>query len=182
MSDDNDYLAEGRQAFAEEATELLEQSESILLKLEDEPDSDELINDLFRAVHTIKGSAGIFGFNDVVAFTHVAESVMGMLRDKELTLSEDLMTLLLDSRDQMNHLVRQVIDNPDEPLPDSIKQIGDGLLEQLQQYLDGGEPVTPKPVIVQNEAPSEAAADGVQVSSDYWHISIRFDPSVLANG
>ncbi|MCP4188290.1 MAG: chemotaxis protein CheA, partial [Gammaproteobacteria bacterium] len=143
---------------------------------------DELINDLFRAVHTIKGSAGIFGFNDVVAFTHVAESVMGMLRDKELTLSEDLMSLLLDSRDQMNHLVRQVIDNPDEPLPDSIKQIGDGLLEQLQQYLDGGEPVTPEPVIVQNEATSEAAADGVQVSSDYWHISIRFDPSVLANG
>ena len=84
MSDEPDYLAEGRQIFAEESSELLQLSESILLKLEDDPNSDELINDLFRATHTIKGSAGIFGFDDVVSFTHVAESVMGQLRDKEI--------------------------------------------------------------------------------------------------
>ncbi len=181
MSDDNDYLAEGRLAFAEESTELLEQSESILLKLEDEPDNEELINDLFRAVHTIKGSAGIFGFNDVVSFTHVAESVMGMLRDKELTLNDDLMSLLLDSRDQMNRLVRQVIDSPEEPLPDPVKQISDDLLLQLQQYLDG-EAVTSNPSTIPTESISAEATDHVGVSNDYCHISIRFDPSVLSNG
>ncbi|MCP4491857.1 MAG: chemotaxis protein CheA [Gammaproteobacteria bacterium] len=187
MSNKNDYLAEGRLVFAEEATELLEQSESILLQLEDKPDSDELINDLFRAIHTIKGSAGIFGFDDVVAFTHVAESVMGMLRDKALSLSEDLMSLLLKSRDQMDVLVRQVIDNPDEALPDSVKQNGDGLLVQLQSYLDGGEPAAktpdqPEPAQSVAAPVEESRSDSDQVSSDYWHISIRFDPSVLANG
>ncbi|MCP3689864.1 MAG: chemotaxis protein CheA, partial [Gammaproteobacteria bacterium] len=181
MSDDYDYLAEGRLAFAEEAIELLEQSESILLKLEDEPENHELVNDLFRAVHTIKGSAGIFGFNDVVSFTHVAESVMGMLRGKELSLNEELMSLLLDSRDQMNRLVRQAIDNPDDPLPESVRQISDDLLAQLQQHLDG-EVATSPAAAVQSEPVSAKTSDQVQVSNDYWHISIRFDHSVLANG
>ncbi len=181
MSDDYDYLAEGRLAFAEEATELLEQSESILLRLEDEPDNYELINDLFRAVHTIKGSAGIFGFSDVVSFTHVAESVMGMLRDKELSLNEDLMSLLLDSRDQTNRLVRQAIDNPDDPLPESVRQISDDLLAQLQQHLDG-KVTTSQPDTIQSEPVNAMASDQVQVSSDYCHISIRFDPSVLTDG
>jgi len=185
MSND-DYLAEGRQAFAEEATELLEQSESILLRLEDEPDNEELVNDLFRAVHTIKGSAGIFGFDDVVSFTHVAESVMGMIRDNEISLNENLMSLLLDSRDQMDDLVRQVIDNPDEALPDSIRQKGDGLLAQLQQYLDGGDPTpqaSAKPEAANTESTSLSTGDDdTQVSNDYWHISLRFEPNVLANG
>lgn len=188
MSDENDYLAEGRQVFAEESTELLELSESILLKLEDEPDSDELINDLFRAVHTIKGSAGIFGFDDVVAFTHVAESVMGMLRDKEIILNEDLMSLLLDSRDQMSDLVRQVIDNPDEPLPEKVRETGDGLLARLQQYLDEGAPI--EIVITSGNSQGEAreitsgdnTSSSEQVGSDYWHISLRFNRNVLANG
>ncbi len=188
MSDENDYLAEGRQVFAEESTELLEQSESILLRLEDEPDSDELINDLFRAVHTIKGSAGIFGFDDVVAFTHVAESVMGMLRDKEITLNEDLMSLLLDSRDQMSDLVQQVIETPDEPLPEKVRETGDGLLAKLQQYLDDGAPI--EMVIASGNSQVEAkeitsngnTSASEQVSSDYWHISLRFNRNVLANG
>lgn len=190
MNDDTDYLSEGRQAFAEEATELLEQSESILLRLEDEPDNEELINDLFRAVHTIKGSAGIFGFDDVVSFTHVAESVMGMIRDGDISLNENLMSLLLDARDQIDSLVRQVIDNPDEPLPEAVKQKGDGLLVQLQHYLDGGESITQsRTADAESKLSSDLSSydaisdseDG-QVSSDYWHLSIRFDPGVLANG
>jgi two-component system chemotaxis sensor kinase CheA len=99
--------------------------------------NDDLINELFSAVHTIKGSAGIFGFDDVVSFTHVAESVMGMLRDKELTLDENLGSLLLDSRDQISDLVKHVIESSDRPLADDTRQQGDKLLGQLQQYLDG---------------------------------------------
>ena len=188
MSNDTDYLAEGRQAFAEESTELLEQSESILLRLEDEPDNEELVNDLFRAVHTIKGSAGIFGFDDVVSFTHVAESVMGLIRDGELKLNEDLMSLLLDSRDQMDDLVRQVIDNPGESLPEEVRKKGDDLLVQLQHYLDGGEPppqASSNTAATDTETTSSTTGvsdDELQVSSDYWHISIRFEPTVLANG
>lgn len=186
MSDEPDYLAEGRLIFAEESNELLQQSESILLKLEDEPDSDELINDLFRAIHTIKGSAGIFGFDDVVSFTHVAESVMGQLRDKELFLNEDLMSLLLDSRDQISQLVTHVLDNAEEPIADSLRETGDGLLKRLQQYLDGDTPTSPAAESDSGALPTtEMAADSndsESVSNDYWHISVRFNRNVLANG
>ncbi len=185
MSEENDYLEQGRLAFAEESTELLEKSESIMLRLEDEPDSDELINDLFRAVHTIKGSAGIFGFDDVVSFTHVAESVMGMLRDKELTLDEPLMSLLLSSRDQISDLVGQVIENDDAPLPQATRERGDALLEQLRRYLDSGgdAQTTPAedPVATVAETTS-GDSDGLRVSSDHWHISLRFERNILTNG
>jgi len=184
MSDETDYLAEGRQIFAEESTELLEQSESILLKLEDEPDSDELINDLFRAIHTIKGSAGIFGFDDVVSFTHVAESVMGRLRDKEISLDENLGSLLLDSRDQISKLVTHVLANAEEPIADSLRKSGDELLKQLQLYLDGDAPEPSIAVAVGNETDdiSASSSGSEAVSNDYWHISVRFNRNVLANG
>ncbi len=71
----------GIQAFAEESHEMLEEIENILLKLEDEPDDSGLINELFRAVHTIKGASGLFGFDNVMNFTHTAESVMMRVRD-----------------------------------------------------------------------------------------------------
>lgn len=189
MTDEPDYLAEGRQIFAEESTELLEQSESILLKLEDEPGSEELINDLFRAVHTIKGSAGIFGFDDVVSFTHVAESVMGRLRDKEIFLNEDLMSLLLDSRDQISKLVTHVLDNAEIPIADSLRETGDGLLKRLQRYLDDEKQNTSvsETAVIEHEelAVTEIKGESVEpesVSNDYWHISLRFNRNVLANG
>ncbi len=182
MSEEKDYMEEGRQAFAEEATELLEQSESILLRLEDEPNNEELVNDLFRAIHTIKGSAGIFGFDDVVSFTHVAESVMGRLRDREIDLSDELMSVLLDSRDQINDLVRQVIDFPGSALSDTLRERGNGLLEQLNQYLSDEQPTEPEESSKAAAVEVETADDSVLVSSDYWHISLRFSPCVLANG
>jgi two-component system, chemotaxis family, sensor kinase CheA len=185
MNDETDYLAEGRQIFAEESSELLQQSESILLKLEDEPDSDELINDLFRSIHTIKGSAGIFGFDDVVSFTHVAESVMGRLRDKEIFLHEDLMSLLLDSRDQISQLVTHVLDNGEEPIAESLRETGNGLLNRLQQYLDGetlAEAVVGEPGSLAVTDITAESTEAESVSNDHWHISIRFNRNVLANG
>ena len=63
-------LEAARQTFFVEAGEMLEQLEQSLLTLEDEGDSPELLNALFRSVHTIKGSAGLFGLDRIVHFTH----------------------------------------------------------------------------------------------------------------
>lgn len=184
MSEDEDLLAEVRQIFNEESRDLLKQFEAILLKLEDELDSDELINELFRTVHTIKGSSGIIGYDDVVSFTHVAESVMGRLRDKELVINEDLLSLFLDSCDHTKDLIRQAVDAPGVPLAVDIAKKGDQLLNQLQQYLDDQD--FPGVVVVKDEVGISAAenklVEGDQVSNDYWHISLRLQSGVLANG
>jgi two-component system chemotaxis sensor kinase CheA len=189
MNDETDYLAEGRQVFVEESSELLQQAEYILLKLEDEPDNDELINDLFRTIHTIKGSAGLFGFDDVVAFTHVAESVMDQLRDKEIFLNDDLMGLLLDSRDQISQLVAHALDNAEVPIGDSLRKTGEELFKKLQQYLDVRIPNSLVVITAESElkvlTESEIAIELTEpetVTNDYWHISIRFNRNVLANG
>jgi two-component system chemotaxis sensor kinase CheA len=189
MNDETDYLAEGRQVFVEESSELLQQAEYILLKLEDEPDNDELINDLFRTIHTIKGSAGLFGFDDVVAFTHVAESVMDQLRDKEIFLNDELMCLLLDSRDQISELVAHALDNTEVPIGDSLRETGAELLKNLHQYLDIKIPNTSEVITDEDElkalTESEIAIELTEsetVTNDYWHISIRFNRNVLANG
>jgi two-component system chemotaxis sensor kinase CheA len=189
MNDETNYLAEGLLIFAEESSELLQQSEYILLKLEDEPGSDELINDLFRTIHTIKGSAGLFGFDDVVSFTHVAESVMGELRDKVISLDEDLMCLLLDSRDQISKLVAHVLDNAELPISDTLRETGKGLLIKLQKYLDNEVPNTAD-VLTTGSEPKAASqvntesesAETERVSNDNWHISVRFNRNVLADG
>ncbi|HOI53224.1 MAG TPA: Hpt domain-containing protein, partial [Azonexus sp.] len=87
----NTFVAEGR--------ELLEQMEESLLQIEQAPDDAGLINAIFRAAHTIKGSAGIFGIDYVVAFTHVAENVLDRVRAGNLTINSDLVALLLAVRD-----------------------------------------------------------------------------------
>jgi len=186
MNDETNYLAEGLQIFSEESRELLQQSEYILLKLEDEPDSDELINDLFRTIHTIKGSAGLFGFDDVVSFTHVAESVMGRLRDKEISFDDDLMGLLLDSRDQISQLVAHVLDNAKLPISDTLRKKGEGLLKKLNKYLAAetssgstSESITKTATDIETGLASNGSDS---VSNDYWHISVRFDRNVLADG
>jgi two-component system chemotaxis sensor kinase CheA len=186
MNDETNYLAEGLQIFSEESSELLQQSEYILLKLEDEPHSDELINDLFRSIHTIKGSAGLFGFDDVVAFTHVAESVMGRLRDKEISFDDDLMGLLLDSRDQISKLVAHVLDDAKLPISGTLRKTGEGLIKKLDKYLTIETPIEltsgslTKTLTDIETGPG--SADSERVANDYWHISVRFNRNVLADG
>jgi two-component system chemotaxis sensor kinase CheA len=189
MNDETNYMAEGLQIFSEESRELLQQSEYILLKLEDEPHSDELINDLFRTIHTIKGSSGLFGFDDVVSFTHVAESVMGRLRDKEIYFDDDLLGLLLDSCDQISQLVAHVLDDAKLPISDTLRKSGDGLLKKLNEYLAIETPTTSSGLTSQSGtkalADSETgqeSAESERVGNDYWHISVRFNRNVLTDG
>ena len=68
--------------FLEEARDLIQQAETILLALDNGDDEgEELLNSLFRAVHTLKGSAGLFALDDFVAFTHHQESLIMRVRD-----------------------------------------------------------------------------------------------------
>ena len=68
------------ETFSQEAEELLSEMEDSLLVLENAPDDSETINSVFRAMHTIKGSSGLFGFDRVVAFTHEAETVLSFFK------------------------------------------------------------------------------------------------------
>ncbi|WP_243372862.1 chemotaxis protein CheW [Geotalea sp. SG265] len=92
-------LARFSQTFFEECSEHLADIERILLGLDvHRPDGEEL-NALFRSAHTIKGSAGIFGFDDMTVVTHLLESLLDRIRGGELLLSPAMIDLFLQAKD-----------------------------------------------------------------------------------
>ena len=147
--------------FIVESGELLEAMEEALLSIGAGPADPEAVNAIFRAAHTIKGSAGLFGIDQMVAFTHVAESVLDEVRRDAGLLDGELVTLLLECRDHMGCLLATVRDSGIAPDP-ALEQAGRPLVQRLQRYL---EPRVP-----------------VHQPSDTWHIVLQFGPLVLQNG
>ncbi|EMG38824.1 CheA signal transduction histidine kinase [Desulfocurvibacter africanus PCS] len=90
-----------RLAFKEEAHDLLSELESALLELEATPDDRETIDRVFRAMHTIKGSGAMFGFDDIARFTHEVETVFDLVRNGQLAVSKELLDLTLVARDRI---------------------------------------------------------------------------------
>ena len=90
-----------RDAYKTEAYELLTELETSLLALEEDPADSELIGRVFRALHTIKGSGAMFGFDDIAAFTHDVETVFDLVRNEKLGVTKTLIDLVLRARDQI---------------------------------------------------------------------------------
>src|SRR5215475_7087583 len=84
-----------REAFREEAREVIVELESALLELNDRPADLELVGRAFRALHTIKGSGAMFGFDEIAKFTHHVESAFDKLRNGQLAATSDLINLSL---------------------------------------------------------------------------------------
>lgn len=165
--------------FLEESSELLEGMEKALLELENSPDDPDLINDIFRAAHTIKGTGGVFGFDHVESFTHVVENVLDRVRDGEMAISEDLIAVLLNCRDHMGTLVQLAVDDETE-LDTDTKERGEELLAELKEYLEGDDGARQE--IITSEEVVEVVDSGALVHTDNWHISLRFDREVLQSG
>lgn len=98
-------MSSQHEAFREEAYELLTALESSLLELEESPDDMELVGAVFRAMHTIKGSGAMFGFDDISSFTHDVETVYDLVRNGELAVTGELVSLSLAARDQIKTML-----------------------------------------------------------------------------
>jgi len=96
-----------REAYKEEAHELLAELEESLLALEQSPEDDGLIGRVFRALHTIKGSGAMFGFEDIASFTHEVETVFDLVRDGKIAVTRNLVDLSLAAKDE----IRALLDN-----------------------------------------------------------------------
>jgi len=94
-----------REAYREEAYELLSELESALLELEENPNDPNLVGRVFRAMHTIKGSGAMFGFDDIAAFTHEIETVFDMVRGGKIAVTKNLVDMALSALDQIRMMV-----------------------------------------------------------------------------
>ncbi|MDD2903059.1 MAG: chemotaxis protein CheA [Syntrophales bacterium] len=94
-----------QEAYREEAQELLAELEESLLALEQSPEDDGLIGRVFRALHTIKGSGAMFGFEDIASFTHEVETVFDLVRDGKMAVTRELVDLSLAARDEIRAML-----------------------------------------------------------------------------
>lgn len=168
------------QTFIAESSELLRDMEEALLQLEKTPEDPDALNAVFRAVHTIKGSSGVFGFDAIVAFTHLKENVLVEVRADEISVDADLIALLLACKDHLALLIDCQTEGRAD-LDETERETGRTLSAELESYLkftaSFPEIVAPAP----QEPVVESMGGGV-VSSDAWHISLRFGKDILRNG
>ena len=101
----SDIKDKHREAFKEEARELLSELETSLLDLEERPDDADLISRVFRAMHTIKGSGAMFGFETISAFTHEVETVFDLVRNNSIPVTKELIDLTLAARDHIRSML-----------------------------------------------------------------------------
>ncbi len=176
-------MSSPEETFLLECGELLTSMEEALLEMEDNPSDPDSIGAIFRAAHTIKGTGGVFGYDDVEAFTHIVENVLDKVRDNEITVDSNLIAILLSSCDHMEVLVTKAVANED--ISDDDKVVDAGLRASLNQYLGVTAPGTnteSTTEIVEGKSSVEIENTGSMVISDNWHISLRFDLEVLQNG
>jgi two-component system chemotaxis sensor kinase CheA len=101
--------------YFEECAELLEAAYGHLAAIDEGRADNETIHAVFRAIHSIKGGGGAFGFDRMVAFAHALESVLDLLRDGRLALSREIALLLLKSTDILGDLVDAARTGTDRP-------------------------------------------------------------------
>ena len=179
-SRDNDtsYIAESLPAFISEAEEHIEMLEQLLLQLESQPGDRELLDALFRSAHTMKGSAGIFGLERIVAFTHHMETLLDRLRAGKKTLTPEISTLLLRCNDQIRALVKSVQDGSANPADgESVRA---GLVDQLRAaYGDAVPLATPATGAA---GPAAAASAAPAASTHGYDVSVAFGIDTFRNG
>ncbi len=178
-------MDEALSAFFTESRELLEQMEAALLQLEKNPQDDEIINAIFRAAHTIKGSAGIFGLDHIVRFTHVAESVLDEVRSGVIAIDHDLSGLLLRTGDHLRDLIERLEAKRD--LDDDCELRGKALTDGLSTYLAGGKAgaTAHSSAAAASSIPSTSsrpASDEPEAANEHWHISLRFGKTTIQDG
>ncbi len=94
-----------KELYKEEANELLAELEESLLELEKSPEDSELVAKVFRAMHTIKGSGAMFGFDEVARFTHEVETVYDLVRNGDINVTKELVNYSLAARDHISRLL-----------------------------------------------------------------------------
>jgi len=127
------------EAFREEAAELLEELEKSLMQLEETPEDGEIVGRVFRAMHTLKGSSSMFGFDRIASLTHDIENVYDQVREGELSISKKMIDLTLKACD----LVKVRLSGEGEE-PGAEREILDGFKAFLGKVEEEVAPISEK--------------------------------------
>ena len=171
-------LNQFNQVFFEECAEHLNEMEQILLSLTDDGPDEEQLNAIFRAAHSIKGGAGIFGFQDMTVVTHVLESLLDRMRNHEIQFCKAMVDLFLEAGDVIS---MQLAGHRDGSTvnQESVDQIR----ARLQQVIDsGGRSSCADVVDTVSGADREPEGMGAEAVCYQYDLEFTPDPDIFKRG
>ncbi len=173
-----------------ESFELLDAMEAALLRLSPGAADLETVNTIFRVAHSIKGGAGMFGFNEIASFTHTLETLLDELRSSRMAVTAPICDGLLHSVDVIRSMLtaqqkNQPLDlTHSQALQDQFRQI---VAEAAGDATGAGsvqspEPAAPAPPPAAVPAPAAATRPAARSASPTWRIRFKALPSLLPRG
>ena len=138
-----DEIREIFDEFVIEASEHLDNLESVLLELERDPENNDLINSAFRSMHTLKGGAGFLGLTKIVEVAHKAEDILGKVKENKMKLNSEILDVLLQTVDYIKSAISYYKngEEPEEPT-EIISKLSEILGEKQKQTKTNEEEVT----------------------------------------
>lgn len=152
----DDLLSE----FLTETNENIGIVDASLVVLEQDPSDESHIDSIFRLVHTIKGTCGFLGLPRLEAVAHAGENVLGKIRDKELTVTTDVVTLILEAMDAIKDILATIEETEEEPAgndADLISRLNDAAFGEVANETTPATEQDEVPAGMVSEAELEAA-------------------------
>ncbi len=151
-------LQQFKQKYIEEVNDLLNDMEGSILNLEQNPSSQDEVNQVFRVMHTIKGTSAMYDFKTVETITHDVESIYSKIRDNQGTVSKEVSTMTLECVDLLRHLLNQPEEGDDKLVDEFLARLA---------ILDGKKPKSATADTQQGDA------EQPQSATTYY---IKFEP------
>jgi len=163
--------------FVEETSEALSEVENDLLQMEQDPEAEHDVGNLFRLVHTIKGTCSFIGLDRLGGLAHASENILGKVRDREMSLTADAVSAILEAIDVIGQLLEGTAETGSEPEIDVSALVArlDEFAEGSAQSADAGDAdpfLMDEPAADDAESEESGADEGEQDESDF------FDPDV----
>lgn len=177
-------LSEYKEVFLEELEEQLQLMDDVILQLEQEGETEGVVQSLFRAAHTLKGSSAAMGYEEMKQLTHEMEHLLDLVRSKKLAVTGALINLLFQSLDCLKELRLDIIRNDDESVTTDIS----GCVRDLQNFNQLPDPTSTQETAEPPHKPelSQAMKLKVQEAQDdgqkvYW-ITVQLSSECFIKG
>ncbi|NFL35691.1 chemotaxis protein CheA [Clostridium botulinum] len=134
--------------FLEESLDNLQTLNESLLDLEQNPEDNDKVNEIFRVAHTIKGMAATMGFNDVAELTHKMEDVLAKFRDGGLKVTQEVVTVLFDCLDTLERMIDNIQSSSDESvdIENIIKSLENIAIEKETENIEDSTEIEEKDI------------------------------------
>lgn len=176
--------------FLDEAEEQLQILDESIIVLEHDKENMDLLNKIFRAAHTLKGSSASMGFDNIARLTHAMESVLDRLRHRDLAVTTEIANLLLESLDNLRLLINNVAsggegDQDVSQLIDKLKKVAQGKAVEMPETTslkaESGQPEKTQKGTAQVTAPAyvldDVETNVIQAALikgfNVWHIEVK---------